>query len=448
MRRLVPRSLYGRMLLVSTAATLIALALAGAVMAGLLGRFVVAGLDRRLDAQLLVLASVVDGDGRVDRARLAARAAAFGDGPDWQWRIAGPDGTIGAVDIAATPAPPGPPAPPGAPAPPAVPAPPGGAGPHPLDGRATDGGTVHARTLTIATRRGRVTLTAAAPRAVLTRPIEGALAPLLLALAAIAALLTAALLLQLRIGLRPLRALREQVAAIRSGARTRVDEGLPAELQPLAAELNALAADSAAALATARSAAANLAHALKTPVAVLAVDLRDQPHHAATVARIDHTIRHHLARARAAAVNRRVATALAPAVADIVAVVQRLHDGTPLTIDHDIPDVAVAVDAQDLDELLGNLLDNAARHADARIALAARRDGRHVRLTIADDGPGIPAAQRAQVLDAGTRLDERGDGHGFGLSIVAELAALYGGTLTLGEHAPHGLLVTLTLPAA
>ncbi len=387
MRRLVPRSLYARMLLISAAATVLALALAGAVMAGLLGRFVLEGLDRRLDAQLLVLASVIDRDGHVDQGLLAERAVAFGDGPEWQWRIVGPDGAIGAVELAA-------------------------------------------------------------PRAVLTRPIEGALAPLLLALAAIAALLTAALLIQLRIGLRPVRALREQVAAIRSGARARVDEEQPAELQPLAAELNALAADSEAALAAARGAAANLAHALKTPVAALAVDLRDQPRHAAAVARIDHTIRHHLARARATAINRRVATPLAPALADIVAVVQRLHAGTPLAVQCDIADVAVAVDAQDLDELLGNLLDNAARHATSRIAITARRDGRHVRLAIADDGPGIPATHRAQVLHAGTRLDERGDGHGFGLSIVAELTALYGGTLTLGEHPPHGLLVTLTLPAA
>jgi signal transduction histidine kinase len=444
MRQAIPRSLYARMLLISAAATLLALVLAGAVMAGLLGRFVVEGLDRRLDAQLLVLASVVDRDGRVDRARLSERTAAFGEGPDWQWRISGPDGTIGALDLAAPVVPPGPPAPP---APPPVPGM-AGKGARPLDGHAPDGEAVHARTLRIDTRRGPVTLTAAAPRAVLTRPIEGALAPLLLALAAIAALLTAALLIQLRIGLRPLHALREQVAAIRSGARTRVDEDQPAELQPLAAELNALTADSQAALAAARGAAANLAHALKTPVAALAVDLRDQPRHAATVARIDRTIRHHLARARAAAVNRRVATPLAPAISDIVTVVQRLHQGPPLAIDRDVADVAVAVDAQDLDELLGNLLDNAARHAATRIAITARRDGRHIHLTIGDDGPGIPAAQRAQVLHAGTRLDERGDGHGFGLSIVAELAALYGGTLTLGENMPCGLLVTLTLPAA
>lgn len=444
MTRLWPRSLQGRMLLVSAAATLVALVIAGAVMAGLLGRFVTEGLDRRLDAQLLVLASVVDGDGHVDRARLTQRVAAFGADPGWQWRIAGPDGAVGRADLPA----PAPLPAAGPPAPPAPPLPPGPPGPRPVEARGQDGGALHARTIAIATRRGAVTLTAAAPRAVVARPIEGALAPLLFALAAVAALLTAALLVQLRVGLRPLRRLGEQVAAIRTGQRTRVDDDQPAELQPLAAELNAFAEENEAALATARAAAANLAHALKTPVAALAIDLREQPHHAATVTRIDRTIRHHLSRARAAAVNRRVATPLAPAVADLATVVARLHRGTPLAIERQVADdLAVAVDAQDLDELIGNLLDNAARHAASRIAIGARRDGRHVHLTIADDGPGIAAHERAQVLQPGTRLDERGDGHGFGLAIVAELAALYGGTLALEENVPHGLRVELTLPA-
>ncbi|MFK3888408.1 sensor histidine kinase [Sphingomonas sp. NPDC079357] len=441
MTRWLPRSLQARMLLVSAVATSLALVLAGAVMAGLLGRFVTEGLDRRLDAQLLVLASVVDRDGRVDRARLTERVAVFGGDPGWQWRIAGPDGAIGAADVPVPAA--------GRPTPPAPPAPPGPPGPHPVEAKAADGGALHARTITLATRRGDVTLTAAAPRAVLTRPIEGALAPLLLALGGVAALLTVALLVQLRVALRPLHRLREQVAAIRTGAREKVDADQPAELAPLASELNALTADNVVTLATARASAANLAHALKTPVAALAIDLRDQPRLAATVARIDSTIRHHLARARAAAVNRRVTTPLAPAVADIAAVVERLHDGPPLTIVREVADdIAVAVDAQDLDELLGNLLDNAARHAGSLIVIAARRDGRSVALTIADDGPGIPAAARAQVLQPGTRLDERGDGHGFGLTIVAELAGLYGGALALAENAPHGLLVTLTLPTA
>ncbi|MGJ3629544.1 sensor histidine kinase [Sphingomonas sp. MMS24-JH45] len=261
-------------------------------------------------------------------------------------------------------------------------------------------------------------------------------------------MLTAALLVQLRVGLRPLRALQAEVAAIRAGRQTQVVEDQPAELRPLAEELNALAADNAAALAAARGSAANLAHALKTPVATLAIDLADRPREAALVARIDRTIRHHLARARADAIDRRSTTALAPAVADIVAVVRRLGGDAAPAIATDVADVAVAVEAQDLDELLGNLLDNASRHATAQVEVTAAREGRMVRLAVMDDGPGIPAADRARVARPGLRLDERGDGHGFGLSIVAELTSLYGGTMALDERPGGGLVPDSTLPVA
>lgn len=422
------------MLIVSALATTLALALAGAAMAGLLGRFVVEGFDRRLDAELTLLASAVDEDGRIDRARLERVRGALDAGPEWRWRITGPDGALGSADF-----------PPLDPPPPAGPSAP--QGPRPREGAAGTKGAVHARELVIASSRGDVRLSAAAPRSVVRRPIEGALWPLLGALAAVAAVLTAALLVQLRVGLAPLRRLRDQVAAIRAGARERVEEDQPAELRPLAAELNALAADNAAALAAARGAAANLAHALKTPVAALALDLRDRPEQAAQVERIDRTIRHHLARARAAAIDRRAATPLRPAVEGLVAAVGALHRAARITLD--VPaDLTVAVDPQDLDELLGNLLDNAARHAAAHVALRAARDGRWVTVAVSDDGPGIPAAERDRVARPGTRLDERGDGHGFGLAIASELVALYGGALALEEASGGGLAVRLTLPSA
>lgn len=434
MTRLLPRSLQGRMLLASVVATALALAIAGAVIAGLLGRFVTQGLDRQLDAQLLMLSSTVDLDGHVDRARLTQQTGAFGQEPGWQWQITGPDGTFGDIDVLAPvlnqpdqSAPPLPPRPPG---------------PRPVDGVG-----FHARSVTLSTRGGQVTLTAAAPREVIARPIKGALAQLLSALASLAALLTLAMLVQLRIGLRPLRTLGTQVAAIRAGQRAQLDTNQPLELQPLTMELNTLAAETEAALAAARASAANLAHALKTPVATLAIELRDQPRLAAIVESIDRAIRHHLSRARA--INRRVTTPLAPAVAGIVTAIERLHREAPLLVDHNIAeDVAVAVDQQDLDELLGNLLDNAARHAASHIVIEAARSDRTVRLTISDDGPGISPSQRTRILHPSPRLDERGDGHGFGLSVVMELTALYGGSLRLVDTKPHGLTVELILPAS
>lgn len=432
------------MLLVSSVATLVALAVAGAVIAGLLGRFVIEGLDHRLDAEVALLASTVDGDGRVDRVRLGQRVGAFDSGRGWRWRIEGPAGTIGSTDFPLTaPVRDPPPPPPGPDRPPSPP----GAGPQPWDGASDDGERLHARRLVIETRGGPVTLTAAAPRGVVRQPIVEALTPLLLALAGLAALLTAALLVQLRVALRPVRDLRDAVAAIREGRSARVDEDQPDELRPLAVELNALAADTESALAAARGSAANLAHALKTPVAALALDLAAQPGPAAQVARIDRTIRHHLARARAVAVNRRSTTPLLPAAEDLAGAIRRLHHGVAIAVDGDAA-LAVAIDAQDLDELLGNLVDNAARHARSRVTLTAERIGRTVRIDVVDDGPGIPAAERMRMIQPGTRLDQRGDGHGFGLSIVAELATLYGGALALGEGEGGGLRATLTLPAA
>jgi signal transduction histidine kinase len=249
-----------------------------------------------------------------------------------------------------------------------------------------------------------------------------------------------------RIGLRPLRALRDGVAAMRRGAAG-VSEAQPDELRPLAIELNALARDNAAALATARASAANLAHALKTPVATLALTVRDDPAQAAQLARIDATIRHHLARARNIAGGHASSTALAPAIADLVSTIRRLRMERGVVIDAAIdPELHVAVDAADLDELAGNLIDNAARHAGTRVRVSAGVDQGMIRLSVVDDGPGIALADRQRATDAGVRLDEREDGHGFGLAIARELAALYGGVLVLDDAAGGGLCASVTLP--
>ncbi|MBZ6382459.1 MAG: HAMP domain-containing histidine kinase [Sphingomonas sanguinis] len=446
----MPRSIHGRMIVISGAAILAALLLAGWGLASALEGIVTRGLDQRLDSEIAVLAAAVDSQGRVDRDRIAARRGLLEPEPGWRWRIAGPDGVIGSGDFPplAAPHPPGPA--PIAGGPPPAPPPPGGVDqPHPADGRTEQGVRVHARQITIPSPRGPVTISAAAPRAVVARPIRAALVPLLAMLAGLGVLLAAASLIQLRLGLRPLHRLREEVAAIRTGERARVDEDQPAELQPLAAELNALAADSERALATARASAANLAHALKTPVATLALDLAGDPPRAAQVARIDETIRHHLARARVQAGTVRAVTALAPAIGDLTAAIARLHADRGITLTADIPDdLSVGMDAQDLDEVAGNLIDNAARHAHATVRVHARAEDRQIRLTVTDDGPGIAEADRIRATEAGTRLDERGDGHGFGLAIARELAELHGGRLILDQAQGGGLSATVLLPRA
>ncbi|WP_343526467.1 sensor histidine kinase [Sphingomonas sp.] len=456
------------MILISGVAILVALLLAGWGLASALGGIVMHGLDQRLDSEIAVLASTVDSRGAVDRQRIAERRGVLEPEPGWRWRIAGPDGVIGSGDFPPllAPHPPGPeggppPAPPPPAPPPPAPPPPApspalpspGSGPvdqpHPADGRTEQGVRVHARQITIPSSRGMVTITAAAPRAVVARPIRAALVPLLAMLAGLGGLLATASLIQLRLGLRPLRRLREEVAAIRAGARNRVDEDQPAELRPLAAELNALTADSERALAAARASAANLAHALKTPVATLALDLAGDPPRAEQVARIDATIRHHLARARVQLGASRSSTALRPAMDDLAHAIGRIHADRAVVITTDIPaDVSVAMDAHDLDEVAGNLVDNAARHARSRVTIAAAAEGRQVRLSVTDDGPGIPEADRIRATQAGARLDERGDGHGFGLAIARELAELHGGELILHEAPGGGLAACVVLPRA
>ncbi|MEE8609963.1 MAG: HAMP domain-containing sensor histidine kinase [Sphingomonas aquatilis] len=451
---MMPRSLQGRMLLLSAVAILAALGIAGWAIAGVLERVVTEGIDRRLDAEIALMASVVDGDGRVDRAALAQRQGALDAGRDWLWRIEAPGGTIGSTDrFVPRPnaAPPGPhlPGPPGPPPPGAAPLPDGG--PQGVDGTDASGARLHARRLMLTTRSGPVTLFAAAPHGVIARPLREALVPLLAALAILAGLLATATLVQLRLGLKPLARLRAQLAAIRAGEAERVDEDQPVELQGLAAELNALAADRAQALATARQSAANLAHALKTPVATLALLLRADAEGAAQVDRIDATIRHHLARARAGVVDTRASTAVRPAVADLVQAIGRLHGMRGLAITADVRgDPVAAIEPQDFDELLGNLLDNAAQHARSMVQASASldpADARRLVLTVADDGPGIPEEERSRVTQAGVRLDERGEGHGFGLAIVRELASLHGGALTLDAREGGGLVAQVTLPA-
>lgn len=457
--KLLPRSLYGRLVLLSLVATLAALVFAAFAIGTILERFVTAGLDDRLDAQIALLATAVRPDGSIDPAR--APVAAPYDDPDsgWGWRITAPHGALAS------------PVPPQAEGEELLPAPPPRlrdhgredegdhhfrTGPRPFDLHGTNGRIRHARLLTIATDAGPATIVAAAPRSIIARPIRAAMPPLLGSLALLGVALALATLVQLRLGLRPLGRLRESIAAIRAGAAQRLPDDQPTELAPLATELNALLDQNAAQLASARGHVANLAHGLKTPLATLAVALREPGRDpagslSAEIARIDGAIRHHLGRARAGVPGgaTRQRTTLAPAVAALAAALTRIHADRGIAFTADVPpDLVVAIDAQDLDELLGNLLDNGWRWATQTLRLTATAAGATATITIADDGPGIPEPARATAVEPGRRLDESGEGHGFGLSIARELAELHGGSLMLGEAPGGGLTAVVTLPVA
>ncbi|WP_343044422.1 ATP-binding protein [Sphingomonas hominis] len=441
--KLLPGSLFGRMFALSLLTTLVALVFAGVAIGGVLQRFVTQSVDARLRDRLAALESAVHRDGTIDPAAITRVTARFPR--DEPWQIETPAGVrLGAGNLSEE-----------APALARPAAPPRGhSGPtpaplddvQPFDARMPAGERVHGLASTLMTLTGSTRVSVAVPREQIDRPVLAALAPLAASLAILGFALGGAALIQLRLGLRPLRALRHAVEAIRRGRAGQVPEDVPDELRPLARELNALADENAAALAGARAAAANLAHALKTPVSTLALHLADDRAAQAQLGRIDATLRHHLGRARATAIDRRAVTPLAPALNDLAAAITALHMGRVAIAVDVAPDLVAGIDAQDLDELAGNLIDNAARHAAATVRISANAQDRHVWLTVTDDGEGIDAQDRERATTPGTRLDERGSGHGFGLSIVRELAELYGGALTLGDAPGGGLMATVSLP--
>lgn len=451
MRPRPPRSLFARLLGIAVIATIVALLFAAVSIGHVLERFVIHGLDQQLDAQIGAVAKAVRADGALDPARLVSLPAFDRAGSGWGWQVDAPGGRHWshglAIDLSgwASLSPPrhggmdrhaGPPIRPG-------------------DARALTGEHVHFRQIAVPTVAGPVLITASGPRRMALAPLREAMVPLLGSLALLGAGLTLATLVQLRLGLRPLRALRASLAEVRAGRLRHVPADQPDELAPLASELNALIDQNEAGLDHARRHVANLAHGLKTPLAALSLKLAEDGRDpdgtmSALVARIDRHVRHHLGRARAAGGGAsRARTPLAPAIADLRRVLERIHAGRKIAGSADIPpDVAVAIDAQDLDEIVGNLLDNAWRHAISVVAIAAVRVATMIELTIDDDGPGVPEAAIADALHPGRRLDEHGDGHGFGLSIARELAELNGGSLTLMRSpALRGLRVCLILPA-
>jgi signal transduction histidine kinase len=302
--------------------------------------------------------------------------------------------------------------------------------------------------------RGTVTITAGAPREVAQRMRREAMSPLLLSLAALGGLMAAAILLQLHYGLRPLAKLKLALGDVRAGRRARVPDDQPHELRDVVAELNHLLDENAASLARARRHVANLAHSLKTPLATLSLQLEGgaderERNLSALVDQIDRAIRHHLGRARAASPGSpgRLQVDLETAVAELVSALGQIHAERGIVVHTALEGrITVKCDPQDLDEMLGNVLDNAWKWARSRVEICATRAGNDVSVQIDDDGPGLSDGAATQVLVPGTRLDEQGDGHGFGLPIARELAELHGGTLALGRSPLGGLRVTLTLP--
>jgi signal transduction histidine kinase len=261
--------------------------------------------------------------------------------------------------------------------------------------------------------------------------------------------------LQTFYGLWPLRRVRDEVADIRSGDKTRIGDEFPSEIRPLTEEINQLLAHSEEQAEEARRHAGNLAHALKTPLTVITnAATADSPDLDATVIRESAAMRrqidHHLARARA--IGRRASAHARAIVWESLEAVERAVDRLYEDVTVDIAgdhQAQVRVERQDLDEMLGNLVENAAKYGGGRVFVTVEAKASKVDILVEDDGPGIPEERRGELFTRGARLDTTGKpGTGLGLAIVRDVAEIYGGSIHLEESEDlGGLLARLTLPS-
>jgi signal transduction histidine kinase len=269
---------------------------------------------------------------------------------------------------------------------------------------------------------------------------------------------------QVRFGLAPLKRISESLAAIRSGTAERLEGKFPDEIAPLARETNALIDANRQIVERARTHVGNLAHALKTPLSVMvneAASRGDDPFAAKVNEQTDimrDQVARHLERARLAARLTVIATLtdVPPVVTALARSMEKIHRDKEIAIELDSPEHARFLgEQQDLEEMIGNLLDNACKWAQSRVAVEVvcerpetTSDRQVVRIVVDDDGRGLSPSEREQVAQRGRRLDETKPGSGLGLSIVVELAGLYGGALNLGTAPIGGLRAELVLPAA
>lgn len=259
-----------------------------------------------------------------------------------------------------------------------------------------------------------------------------------------------------RRALRPLETARNQIAQLQQGQRSQLDTQVPLELEPLVAQINHLLAHTEDSLKRSRNALGNLGHALKTPLAVLlsaasSDALKDHPQMSQLLReqleQVQQRLNRELNRARLAG------DALPGALFDceqelpgLLATLRMIH-GEHLDLSYQVaPGLQLPWDREDLLELLGNLLDNACKWADAEVRLSVSETPQGYRLAVEDDGPGIPEAQRDQVFSRGARLDEQRVGHGLGLGIVRDIVEVWGGVLQLQESELGGLKVLIQLP--
>lgn len=295
-------------------------------------------------------------------------------------------------------------------------------------------------------------VTVTAPQAEIDAAMARLRRPLAISLTVLALSLALASFVQVAAGLRSLDRLGQGIRDIRAGRAEALPLPSVAELRPVAHEINALIEQNRQVLTRTREHVGNLAHSLKTPLAALANNLPPDDAGHALIARMDRQIGWHLRRARSSGAAGVLGsrTEIAPVLDDILLVLRRPIRNSGLSVEIDLPPgLAFAGERQDLEEMTGNLIENAVKWARRQLRISADMpEPGKLRLRIEDDGPGMSQDDYAQALRRGTRLDEGGPpGTGLGLAIVSDLAALHGGRLGLGASDLGGLCASLDLPA-
>ena len=300
----------------------------------------------------------------------------------------------------------------------------------------------------------------AAQSEVLLEPLQRFSRMLMLSLILLGSVLIVGVWWQLRLGLKPLHQLRVQLGLVHEGVDEKIAGQYPQEIQPLVSEFNRVLHSNAEVIQRARTQAGNLAHAIKTPLTVLANAAKKEDSALAhlveaQVITAQQQVDYHLSRARVAAAVKTVGrrTLVVPAVNTLLQVLTQAYTQKTLTVKtdwHD-PNLYFKGETQDLHEMLGNVLDNAFKWARSEIHIHAQRDqsslGRNeLRIWVDDDGPGLSADQYSAVFKRGVRADEIAPGSGLGLAIVADLVQLYGGQVQATRSPLGGVRVALSLP--
>ncbi|MBT6095610.1 MAG: ATP-binding protein [Rhodospirillaceae bacterium] len=298
------------------------------------------------------------------------------------------------------------------------------------------------------------TVLLAGPTSAIETAVQEFNGTLLISLLVLGCGLLFAVAFQVHFGLGPLRSIQRALAEVRTGRAARLGGNLPLELAPLASELNALLDHNEQSIERTRTQVGNLAHSLKTPIAVLKNAsekfdgergdvIREQ------VSLMSESVSHHLARARVAGTAQVIGarTPVRPVVEGLQHTLAKIYADNRFEIDVDIAgNIAFRGERQDLEEMLGNLMENACKWGRQRISVRGVDDGENLLIEVADDGPGICPQNRRKVLGRGQRLDETTPGSGLGLPIVRDIAQLYGGVLDLAESSLGGVSARLHLP--